>query len=303
MALLFTLIGLVLIAVALRDIFQTLFYPGGGSGELNSAVVHGVWRSLHLPALLRPSLLQLGGPLGFFAVIAVWVMLFVVGWALIYLPHLPEQFSFNPGTPPIAKSGFFSSLYFSMTSFTTLGYGDITPVNGWLRVLAPVESLVGFGFLTASVTWLLSVYPALFRRRSLADEIALVYETEQQSARPVPEWDSGMVGQMLRGFTSELTSVRGSFLEFPVVYYFQGRDEQTALSAMMPYLLELCESVRSADHTQEVYAEATMLRASIDKFAATVSWRFLDLPHSSTEEILVAYAKDHLHEPRTESYD
>lgn len=303
MALLFALIGIALIVVALRDIFQTVFHPGGGSGVLSSAVTHSTWRSVRLLARLRPSLLQLAGPMGTFIVLFVWVLLFVVGWGLIYLPHLPEQFSFDPGAPPASKGGFVDSFYFSIVSFTTLGYGDITPVNNWLRVLAPVESLIGFGFLTAGVSWLLSVYPALFQSRALADEIALLYETEQQSARSVSEWNSGPVQQMLSGFSSELVSVRGSFLEFPVVYYFQGRDAQTALSAMLPYLLEFCESVRAADHTPEVQAEATKLRSAIDKFAATLGHRFLDLPHSSTEEILAAYAKDHFHEPCAKSAD
>jgi hypothetical protein len=303
MALLFAILGVVLIVAALRDIFQTLFHPGGGSGVLSSAVARSTWRIVRLVAHRRRSLLQLGGPLGFFAVLFVWVLLFVVGWALIYLPHLQDQFSFDPGTPAAAKSGFVTSFYFSMASFTTLGYGDITPLGGWLRLLAPLESLVGFGFLTASVTWLLSLYPALFQRRALADEIALVYETEQESTLPFSEWDGAIVEQVLGKFTSELVSVRGGYLEFPVVYYFQGRDEQIGLPAMMPYLLELCESVRAADHTPQVYAQTTMLRAAIDKFAATLGLRFLGLPHSSTQEILLAYAEDHFHEPRAKSAD
>jgi len=53
-----------------------------------------------------------------------------------------------------AKSGldsFHDALYFSMVTFTTLGYGDITLNPGW-QLLAGVEGMVGivvFGLTTA----------------------------------------------------------------------------------------------------------------------------------------------------------
>lgn len=52
------------------------------------------------------------------------------------------------------------SLYFSLVTFTTLGYGDIQPIGMWARILAGIEA--GLGSLLAallvfvlarSVTW------------------------------------------------------------------------------------------------------------------------------------------------------
>lgn len=52
------------------------------------------------------------------------------------------------------------SLYFSVITFTTLGYGDIQPIGPWARFLAGAEALVGallaalFVFVLARiVTW------------------------------------------------------------------------------------------------------------------------------------------------------
>ena len=39
--------------------------------------------------------------------------------------------------------GFFSNLYFSIITITTLGYGDITPIGGGGKFLAASESLLG----------------------------------------------------------------------------------------------------------------------------------------------------------------
>ncbi|SER11802.1 pentapeptide repeat-containing protein [Natrinema salaciae] len=38
---------------------------------------------------------------------------------------------------------FFKSLYFSVITFATLGYGDIQPVGEWARAIAGVETLLG----------------------------------------------------------------------------------------------------------------------------------------------------------------
>lgn len=50
---------------------------------------------------------------------------------------------------------FLKSLYFSIVTFTTLGYGDIQPVGNLARALAGIESLLG-ALLTALLVFVLS---------------------------------------------------------------------------------------------------------------------------------------------------
>ena len=62
-------------------------------------------------------------------------------WAILYL-QLPAQ---------AGLKNFHEALYFSMITFTTLGYGDITLDREW-QLLAGVEGMVGivvFGLTTA----------------------------------------------------------------------------------------------------------------------------------------------------------
>lgn len=56
------------------------------------------------------------------------------------------------GTP---STGFVDSLYFSLTCYTSLGFGDLAP-TGWLRFLAGIEALVGLLLIawTASFMYL-----------------------------------------------------------------------------------------------------------------------------------------------------
>ncbi|HKG08312.1 MAG TPA: potassium channel family protein [Pedobacter sp.] len=51
----------------------------------------------------------------------------------------------------VKEFDFGTSLYFSTITFTTLGYGDLSP-TGWLRILASIEAFIGvinMGFLIA----------------------------------------------------------------------------------------------------------------------------------------------------------
>lgn len=51
------------------------------------------------------------------------------------------------------EGGLFDCVYFSFTTYTTLGFGDITP-HGVLRYLAGLESLTGLLLITWTASFL-----------------------------------------------------------------------------------------------------------------------------------------------------
>lgn len=89
-----------------------------------------------------------------FGAIAVYLLLGII-WGEIYILfylHQPDAFYFDPATqmnePPISEL-----IYFSFVSLTTMGFGDILPVNPMVRSLATLEGLVG------------QIYPAVLLAR------------------------------------------------------------------------------------------------------------------------------------------
>ena len=89
-------------------------------------------------------------PLGWlFAAMLATVLLFGVGyWFAAQSGNL--IYTWNPGTQP----GFADSIYFSIVTVSSLGYGDIRPV-GWARLLVGLEVFAGlafFGLLVAKVS-------------------------------------------------------------------------------------------------------------------------------------------------------
>ena len=56
-------------------------------------------------------------------------------------------------------------------------------------MVVPIETLLGFGLLSASISWLLLIHPAIARRRTLAYEIALLRKAEAETGIPVVRLD------------------------------------------------------------------------------------------------------------------
>jgi len=292
--LLLSLLGAGLILVALRDIFDTLFHPSG-KGMLSRALPRFLWRGVRRIGGRYPLAQELCGPVTLLAVIASWAALLAIGWAFVFWPHLARGFLLAPGLSASAQGGFIDALYISLVTLTTLGYGDITPTSSWLKVLVPFEALVGFGLLTASLSWVISLYPAFSRHRSLAHEVNLVREAESETELGVRQMDAVAAEQMLGSLTTQLIAVQTDLIHFPISYYFRSSKERFELSVAMPYLLRVAQEGDSADYAPGVRMRASMLRGAIEDFSDTVGARFLDLPSASSAKVLRAYARDNLH--------
>lgn len=73
-------------------------------------------------------------------------LLFAMAFALAHFLVeyiMPGSFQFQGGPLRVDNQSWKIFYYYSITTLTTLGYGDITPVHPIARILAMVESLVG----------------------------------------------------------------------------------------------------------------------------------------------------------------
>ena len=64
------------------------------------------------------------------------ITIFIFSFCYCYLPHSSSETHLN----------FVNSLYYSMVTFSTLGYGDITQSDGLLRILSGLEAILGMSF-------------------------------------------------------------------------------------------------------------------------------------------------------------
>ncbi len=124
-------------------------------------------------------LLRIAGPLALVIVIGCWTFLLATGFALIYSSSYPNEFAVQAGVRR-GFSKFVSLLAFSLASLTTVGTPDLTPKPDWIRLTVAVESLVGFSLVTASISWIVLIYPALGRMRVLARRSAILVKAQRK---------------------------------------------------------------------------------------------------------------------------
>ncbi|MFI2432871.1 potassium channel family protein [Streptomyces sp. NPDC018693] len=280
-----SVVGAVIVMVILRDVFHTLWHPTRHGG-LSRAVMMTLWRLSSRGRRSRRSA-GVAGPLGMACVVAMWACGVAVGWAMVYWPHMPEGFVFSSELEPDRHSRPVDALYVSLVHVGTLGLGDIAPAEGWLRIVAPLEALVGFALLTATVSWVLGIFPALARRRALALRICHLRRTD-----PAPDdLASGAGAGLLDGLAAEIARVSVDFAQYPESYYFHDGTGDTALARHIGYAAELAERTQRARHP-DARLSASVLAAALDDLAATLDERFLRTG-GTRQEVLSAYGRDH----------
>lgn len=281
-----TIVGSALVLVVVRDVFHTLFHPIG-HGSIAPKVMKLVWRVLRLfPADRR--IASLTGPLGMVAVIGTWAVETVVGWALIYLAQMPEGFTYGSEIDPSARNDVMDSLYFSLVTVGTLGFGDIVPSAPLLRVAVPLEALLGFMLITAAVSWVLQIYPALHRRRVLALELSSLRRArEAEDASDIGDLPTDVITTL----TASVVEARNDFTQYGATYYFRDLDADASLAASLAYAVALGAEASSSSVPQTRVAGA-MLTAAVESLAKLLDDEFLHLD-GDTDAVIRAYAHDH----------
>jgi len=67
----------------------------------------------------------------------------------------------HPGSFAISDQSAAStvnSIYYSLVTITTLGYGDITPITSVAKVCSTLEAVIGQLYLVITVAWLVGIY-------------------------------------------------------------------------------------------------------------------------------------------------
>ncbi|MGD9619251.1 MAG: potassium channel family protein [Mycolicibacterium sp.] len=281
-------IGGLMVTLVIRDVFHTLFHPVG-RGSIAPQVMKFVWWLLRV---FHPDrrIASLTGPLGIALVVLMWGALAVVGWAMLYYALMPEGFAFGSELNPAERDPVFDSLYISLVTIGTLGFGDIVPTLPWLRLIVPLESLFGFMLLTAAVSWVLQIYPALHRRRVVALQLSALREARR--AQPTLGIDC-VPTDLLTALAAAIVEVRNDFNQYGATYYFRDLETDAALAVSIQYATDLADEAGTSELPQTRLAGA-LLTAAVDSLANLLDAEFLQLG-GDTATVIKAYATDHRH--------
>src|SRR5262245_1346895 len=101
-----------------------------------------------------------------FAVICMYVLIAML-WACLYWTvkyFQPGAFYVNAQNNPDARVTWWDLLYFSFTTLTSVGYGEITPVTSHARSLVMLEQIAGIMYVALLVARLTSMSSRRERR-------------------------------------------------------------------------------------------------------------------------------------------
>ena len=180
-----------------------------------------------------------------------------------------------------------------LVTVATLGFGDIVPTSPWLRVAAPLEALFGFMLVTAAVSWVLQIYPALHRRRVLALQLSTLRQA-RRSDTSLAEIDSIPI-DVLTTVAASIVEARNDFTQYGATYYFRDLEADASLAASLGYATDLAAEAAASTQSQVRLAGA-MITAAVNSLAELLDQEFLHLG-ADTFAVVQAYAADHGHKP------
>jgi len=180
----------------------------------------------------------------------------------------------------------------SLGALITLSEGSYAKLH-WLQLARGTEAVIGFGLLTASVSWLLSIYPVLESRRALAQRATLLHHSERENHLDLVRDAPNRAEDWIMAIGADLASLRNQMAQFPITYYFDMGEPETALAGALSYLLELAD--RSSCASQPALRIAgTVLGGAVESFLEMLAQDFVSVSPDDKHAILRAYASEQM---------
>lgn len=240
------LLGVVLILVILGDAFETIVFPRRVTRRIRLARFFIRYTWLLWLALVhwlssrrrQETYLSFFGPVALLLLLVVWATGLVFGFAFL---HWASGSTIQPGG---GNPGFATDLYFSATTFFTLGLGDVIPRTPMAKALTAVQAGVGFGFLALVIGFLPALNQSFSRREvniSLLDARAGSPPTAAEVLRR-HSYDHGLeaLRMLLREWEGWSAELLESHLSYPMLAFFRSQHDNQSWLGALTAILDTC---------------------------------------------------------------
>jgi hypothetical protein len=258
--------AVLLIGIMLIDAFEAMILPRRIRHGYRLAAMYyrsawGLWSAFGrlLPAgPWRYGFLGIFGPLSLLGLLAVWATGLIAGFALLY---------WSLGSLPGAKdNGFLTYLYFSGTTFFTLGYGDLVPTAVPGRALAVIEAGIGFGFLAVTISYLPLLHQAFAEREHIISLLDARAGSPPSAGELLKRLAGGgnlaSIGPLLAEWERWAAQVLESHLSFPVLSFYRSQhDNQSWIGALTTILDTTAILIACVDFPDRQQARLTFAMA------------------------------------------
>lgn len=235
--------GTVLIAVTLFDAFVTIILPRTVTSFRPSVYFFRLawkwWGSIgHAirDPYRRQTFYSVFGPLSVPSLLFFWGISLIFGFAMLHWGTHSQISSLHPG-----RWAFGTMLYFSGTTFFTLGLGDITALNPLGRFLIVLEAAIGFISLAIIVGYLPLLDQAFSQRETRLTLFGLRSGSPQCAARLLAHYgkpnELDKLAKILNEGEEWIAELLQSQLSHPVLAYYRSQHlGQSWLASLVTYL-------------------------------------------------------------------
>lgn len=242
------ILGLLLVAAVLRDGFETIVLPRRVARRFRLTRIFyrftwrpWTWLARLSPSRRRESFFSYYGPLSLLLLLAIWAIGLVIGFGLL---EWVAGVTIRPHEIP----GVGHALYFSGTTFFTLGLGDVAPASHLAKFITVAEAGTGFGFLALVIGYAPVIYQA-FSRRETAVSLLDARAGSPPSAGELLRRHADSYGQqelhaLLRDWERWSAELLESHLSYPILAYFRSQHSNQSWLAALAAVLDSSAIVR-----------------------------------------------------------
>jgi hypothetical protein len=245
------IVGLVLILIILGDAFETIILPRRVTRKFR--LTRLFYRYTWLPwrwiaanvvrsRKRRESMLGFYGPLSMIVLLVIWAVALIIGFGFL-------QYGFGSGVhlQNDARRGLALDLYFSGTTFPTLGLGDVVPATPIARFLTVWEAATGFGFLAIVIGYLPIIYQVFSRREtaiSLLDARAGSPPSGVELIRRYAEnRDVEEITLLFRQWEQWSAELLESHISYPPLVLFRSQHSNESWVGSITVILDACSLI------------------------------------------------------------
>jgi hypothetical protein len=210
------LAGATLVVWALVSALKTIVLPRAESSILTRWVFITLRRAFDLVAspkrtyAFRDRVLAFYAPVGLFLLPVLWVVMVLIGFALIF---------WATGTKPFTEAFIVSG-----SSLLTLGFDR--PVSNHQIVFVFIEAAVGLGIITLMISYLPTIYSAFSRREVLVDLLEVRAGLPPSPAELIVRyarigWLDGLAADLFPPWERWFAEVEESHISQPALAFFR----------------------------------------------------------------------------------
>ncbi len=274
---LLVVLGISTIVLALHEVFSDIFQPVH-SGTLSDLIAKSSYK-LFRGTRLGPS----SGPMALILIILAWIVSLAFGFALIYCACFPHSFSSQ--TNELAMSfgpRLVHCFYFSLGALATFQTFDLSPDSSWLRLIVAAEGLIGISMITASVSWLVLLYPALERTRQFSLRLSVIEEAEKLTG--ISSVEELGVSTLLE-VAKLITTLQLDLVLFPILLNFRALEKKAEIGSALPFALRLSRDGMDRRSRRDIRLAAAQLQAALDSLSTILAERVLNTPERDNTKV------------------